>query len=191
MDNNKNKAELKGKEILGKKVLILGEAGSGKTKLAAQLLRELMTLVNPEEITVIDLAPQRVGEIGGKLTDYVSITGGVKYFSPENVYTPRLAGASPKQVLHYAELNRKNMEPLLNRFIRNVTEVLVLNDVTLYLHSGKLETVLKCVRLANTFLATAYYGSKLAEDLGTGISSKEKQLTDKLATSMDSTLKIN
>jgi len=191
LDNNKNKAQLKGKEILGKKVLILGEAGSGKTKLAAQLLRELMTLVNPEEITVIDLAPQRVGEIGGKLTDYVSITGGVKYFSPENVYTPRLAGASPKQVLHYAELNRKNMEPLLNRFIRNVTEVLVLNDVTLYLHSGKLETVLKCVRLANTFLATAYYGSKLAEDLGTGISSKEKQLTDKLATSMDSTLKIN
>jgi len=191
LDNNKNKAQLKGKEILGKKVLILGEAGSGKTKLAAQLLRELMTLVNPKEITVIDLAPQRVGEIGGKLTDYVNVNSRVRYLSPENVYTPRLAGASPKQVLHYAELNRKNMEPLLNRFIRNVTEVLVLNDVTLYLHLGKLETVLECVRLANTFLATAYYGSKLAEDLGTGISEKEKQLTDKLAASMDLTLKIN
>jgi CO dehydrogenase nickel-insertion accessory protein CooC1 len=183
--------QLKGGEILGKKVLLLGEAGSGKTKLAAQLLRELMVLVNPEEITVIDLAPQRVGEIGGKLTDYVNIDSRIRYLSPENVYTPRLAGASPKQVLHYAELNRKNMEPLLNKFIRNVTEVLVLNDVTLYLHSGKLETVLKCVRLANTFLTTAYYGSKLAEDLGTGISSKEKQLADKLATSMDLTVKIN
>ena len=191
MEKNKKKVQLKGKEILGKKVLVLGEAGSGKTKLAAQLLRELMTLVSPEEITVIDLAPQRVGEIGGKLTDYVNVNSRVRYLSPENVYTPRLAGASPKQVLHYAELNRKNMEPLLNRFIRNVTEVLVLNDVTLYLHSGKLETVLECVRLANTFLATAYCGSKLAEDLGTGISSKEKQLTDKLDTSMDLTLKIN
>lgn len=191
MENNKNKAQLKGKEILGKKVLILGEAGSGKTKLAAQLLQELMMLVNPEEITVIDLAPQRVGEIGGKLTEYVNVNSRVRYLSPENVYTPRLAGASPKQMLHYAELNRKNMEPLLNKFIRNVTEVLVLNDATLYLHSGKLETILKCVRLANTFLATAYYGSKLAKDLGTGISSKEKQLTDKLATSMDLTLKIN
>jgi CO dehydrogenase nickel-insertion accessory protein CooC1 len=191
LEKNENKAQLKGKEILGKKVLILGEAGSGKTQLAAQLLRELMMLVNPEEITVIDLAPQRVGEIGGKLTEYVNINSRVRYLSPENVYTPRLAGTSPKQVLHYAELNRKNMEPLLNRFIRNVTEVLVLNDVTLYLHSGKLETVLKCVRLANTLLATAYYGLKLAEDLGTGISSKEKQLTDKLAASMDLTLKIN
>ena len=191
MEKNKNKAQLKGKEILGKKVLLFGEAGSGKTKLAAQLLRELMMLVNPEEITVIDLAPQRVSEIGGKLTDYVNINSRVRYLSPENVYTPRLAGASPKQVLHYAELNRKNMEPVLRKFIQNVTEVLVLNDVTLYLHSGKLETVLKCVRLANTLLATAYYGSKLAEDLGTGISSKEKQLTDKLATSMDLTVKIN
>jgi energy-coupling factor transporter ATP-binding protein EcfA2 len=191
LEKNKNNVQLKGKEILGEKVLILGEAGSGKTKLVAQLLRELMILVNPEEITVIDLAPQRVGEIGGKLTEYVNIIGGVKYLSPENVYTPRLAGTSPKQVLHYVELNRKNMEPLLRRFIRNVTEVLVLNDVTLYLHSGKLETVLKCVKLANTLLATAYYGSKLAEDLGTGISSKERQLTDKLATSMDLILKIN
>jgi energy-coupling factor transporter ATP-binding protein EcfA2 len=191
LEKNKNSVQLKGKEILGKKVLILGEAGSGKTKLAAQLLRELMILVNPEEITVIDLAPQRVGEIGGKLTEYMNVIDGVKYLSPENVYTPRLAGTSPKQVLHYVELNRKNMEPLLIRFIRNVTEVLVLNDVTLYLHSGKLETVLKCVKLANTLLATAYYGSKLAEDLGTGISSKERQLTDKLATSMDLTLKIN
>ena len=188
---NKQKVQLKGREILGKKILILGEAGSGKTKLAAQLLRELMMLVNTEEITVIDFAPQRVGEIGGKLTDYMNTTGEIKYFSPKNVYTPRLAGTSPKQVLRYAELNIKSMEPLFNRFIRNVTQVLVLNDITLYLHLGKLETVLKCVRLAKTFLATAYYGSKLAEDLGTGISTRERKLTDKLAAFMDVTVNIN
>lgn len=191
MAKNKQKVQLKGREILGKKVLILGEAGSGKTKLAAELLQELMMLVSPERITVVDLAPQRIGEIGGKLTDYVNLIGRVKYLSPKNVYTPRLAGTSPKQVLHYADLNRKNMEPLLNEFIRNTTEVLILNDVTLYLHLGKLETVLKCVRSAKTFLATAYYGSKLANDLGTKISSRERQLTDKLATFMELIIKIN
>jgi len=188
LEKNRDKAQLKGKEILGKKVLILGETGSGKTKLAAQLLRELMMLVKPEEITVIDLAPQRVGEIGGKLTEYVNINSRVRYLSPRIVYTPRLAGTSREQVLHYAEQNRENMEPLLNRFIRNVTEVLVLNDATLYLHSGKLEIVLECMRLSKTFLATAYYGSKLAKDLGTGISSRERQLTDKLATFTDLTV---
>jgi KaiC/GvpD/RAD55 family RecA-like ATPase len=191
LEKNKQKFQLKGKKILGKKVLILGETGSGKTRLAAKLLREFMTLVNPEKITIIDLAPQRTSEIGGKITNYLNMPSEVKYLSPKNVYTPRLAGKSPEQVLRYAELNRENMEPLLREFIRNTTDVLVLNDVTLYLHSGKLENVLKCVKLAKAVLATAYYGSKLADDLGTGISSRERKLTDELATFMDLVVKIN
>jgi len=188
---NEQEIGLRGRDVIDKKVLILGEAGSGKTRLAAKLLQELMTLVNPEKITVVDLAPKKVGEIGGKLADYINLAGRVKYLSPKNVYAPRMAGASHEQVLQYAELNRKIMEPLLNKFIRSPTETLVINDVTLYFHSGELETVLKCARLAKTFLATAYYGSRLAEDLGTGISSKERQLTDKLATFMDLIVKIN
>jgi len=191
LGKNKEKVQLKGREVLGKKIVILGEVGSGKTKLAAELMREFMTLMNPQEITVIDLAPKRIGGIGGKLTEYVNMNSEVIYLSPKNVYTPRLASTSPKQLLLYAELNRKIMEPLLNRFIQNVTEVLVLNDVTLYLHSGKLETVLKCAKLAKTFLVTAYYGSKLSKDLETGISSREKRLTEKLATTMDLTIRID
>ena len=191
MGKYRTKAQLKCKDILGKKALILGEVGSGKTRLAAQLLQELMMLVKPERITVIDLAPQRIGEIGGKLTEYVKINSRIRYLSPKNVFTPRLTGTSPEQILHYAELNRKSMEPLLNRFIQNATEVLVLNDTTLHLHSGKLETVLKCAALARTFLTTAYYGSKLARDLGTGISSRERQLTDKLASFMDLSVRLD
>ena len=191
MEKNKQKVQLKGREIFGKKVLILGEAGSGKTMLAARLLQEFMDLVNPEKISVIDLAPKRVGEFGGKLTDYLSISGKVKYYSPKHVYTPRLSGKSPKQILHYAELNKRNMQPLFKEFIKNPTDILVINDITLYLHSGELETVLECIKLARTFLATAYYGSKLAEDLGSGISLRERQLTDRLAAFMDLVVKID
>lgn len=191
MVNNEERIMLKGKTILGKKVLILGETGSGKTKLAARLFQELTTLIDPEEITVIDLAPRKVDTIGGKLVDYVDVSTKVRYLSPKNVYTPRLAGRSPEQVLRYAHLNRENMEPLLSTFIQNPTEALIINDITLYLHLGKLQTVLSCVGLANTFLATAYYGLKLANDLGTGISAKERQLTDKLARFLDLTVKID
>lgn len=191
MEKREHKVPLKGKEILGKKTLVLGETGSGKTKLAARLLKELVTLIDPEKITVIDFAPQRVGEVGGKITDYLSMPSEIKYLSPENVYTPRLAGKSLEQVLRYAELNRENMEPLLREFIEKATEVLVLNDVTLYLHSGRLESVLKCAKLAKTVLVTAYYGSKLAEDLGAGIGLREKRLTEELAASMDLVVKID
>jgi hypothetical protein len=191
LGRNEQETPLKGIDVLGKKVLILGEAGSGKTRLVAKLFQELIALISPEEITVIDLAPRRAGAIGGKLTDYVDVSSVVRYLSPKNVYTPRLSGQSPEQVLHYAQLNRENMEPLLNTFIQNPTKVLIMNDVTLYLHLGKLETVLGCVRLANTFLVTAYYGSKLANDLGMGISAKEKQLTDNLARFVDLTIRID
>lgn len=187
----KRKIKLKGRDVLGKKILILGETGSGKTKLLAELLRELIALIDPEKMTVIDLAPEKASGVGGKLTEYVNLINKVKYFSPEKVYTPRLTGTSPEEVLRYAELNREIMTPLLKKFIQHPTENLVVNDVTLYLHSGELETVLKCVRLAKTFLATAYYGTKLIDDLGTGISTRERQLTDKLATFMDLTIRIS
>jgi len=188
---NRQEIKLEGKDILGKKVLILGESGSGKTKLATKLLQELMVLVSSKEITVIDLAPQKTEKVGGKLTDYMDSINGVKYLSPEEVYTPRLAGTSPEEVRRYAELNRKIMDPLLKDFIENPTEALIINDITLYFHIGTLEKVLKCLKLTKTFLATAYYGSKLAEDLGTGISARERQLTDRLATFMDLVVKID
>jgi hypothetical protein len=184
------RGQLKGSEIIGKKILFLGDAGSGKTGLAAQILQELMKLVDPNQITIIDLAPKRIGKIGGKMTDYLDMSS-VRYVSPENVHTPRLAGTSRQQVLYYAELNRRVIKPLLKCFIQNATEVLVLNDVTLYLHLGKLENVLECVRLAKTFLGTAYYGSIFDDDLGTGISSRERQLTDRLATFMDSIVRVD
>jgi len=187
----KLKIRLRGRDVLGKKILILGEAGSGKTKLLAELLRELSALLPPEKMTVIDLAPEKTGGVGGKLTDYANLINKVKYFSPVKVYTPRLTGTSPEEVLRYAELNREIMTPLLNGFIQHPTENLVVNDVTLYLHSGELETVLKCAKLAKTFVATAYYGIRLSDDLGTGISARERQLTDKLATFMDSTIRIS
>jgi len=188
---NKPIIRLRGSEVLGKKVLILGEAGSGKTKIAAKLFQELTALVNPEIITIVDMAPKRINSVGGKMTDYVNMIGGVKYLSPEKVYTPRLSGTTAKEVLRYAELNRKAMEPLLYEYIQNPTEVLLINDVTLYLQAGELEKILKCIKLTKTFLATAYYGKKLVEDFGTGISMREKMLTDKLATFMDLVVKTD
>ena len=190
MAKNRSRVQLEGRNIVGKRVLILGEVGSGKTLLASNLLKELMTLYNPEEITVIDLAPQRMGEVGGKLSDYVDSIDKVRYLSPERVYTPRLTGTSREQVLKYAELNRRLMEPLFMGFVQRTTKILILNDITLYLHAGKLETILKCMRLAETFLATAYYGSRLAEDRRSGISVREKQIIKRLATYMDQIIEI-
>lgn len=190
MVKSSQEPKLKPPDILGKKTLILGEPGSGKTKVAAELVEQLMAFERLDRITIIDFAPKRIKQLGGKLTDYVTVASGVKYLTPKEVYTPRFTGISQEQVLQLARLNGKLMEPLLNKFILNVTEILVINDLTLYLHLGKLQKIIKCTRLAKTFLGTAYYGSKLAKDFGTGISSREKRLTDELAAFMDKVIRI-
>lgn len=186
----KSKNEITAKQIVGKKVLILGEVGSGKTMLAARLIRELSAFVNFGEITIVDLAPPRKGMVGGKIADYVNLAGKIRYLSPAVVYTPRLSGKSSEEVLYYASLNRKFMEPLFKEFIKKPSKVLVVNDITLYFHSGDLDIVLECVGLAETFLATAYYGVKLIEDYGAGISSREKLLTEKLRQYMDLVIQV-
>jgi len=188
---NHSKVQLKGKDIVGKRVLILGEAGSGKTALAARVLEELMLLFSPDKITVIDMAPRRIGEVGGRLSEITDSIEKVKYLTPKMVYAPRLTGTSREEMLKYAELNRSAIEPLLNIFIRRPTGILILNDVTLYLHAGELGKVLECMRLAETFLATAYHGVRLAEDRGSGISARERQLVKRLVTHMNQIIKID
>ncbi|MGQ9515448.1 MAG: helicase HerA domain-containing protein [Thermoproteota archaeon] len=191
MKKDKMTINLKAKDIIGKKVLILGEVGSGKTELAAKILEELLTFLDPKEITVIDMAPQRTGEVGGKISDRVCSINEIRYLSPEKVYTPRLTGTSCEQILKYAELNRRAIEPLLDEFIQKVSKVLIINDVTLYLHSGEVDKILSCLRMAETFLATGYHGSKLSEDMGSGISIQERRSIEELAAYMDLVIKMN
>ena len=176
--------------ILGKKTLITGEAGSGKTELASRLLKGFLELLDPKEITIIDIAPERRQEIGGRIVDYMHVDEEVVYLFPEKVYTPRLSGSTPQLLLYYAEQNKRMVEPLLERFAENPSKLLILNDLTIYLHTGKLEKVLRCARSADTFLGTAYCGSRLSGDLGTGISRRERKLVRKLATFMDTVIRM-
>ncbi|MEM2146493.1 MAG: hypothetical protein QW279_14110, partial [Candidatus Jordarchaeaceae archaeon] len=142
-------------------------------------------------ITIIDMAPERTCGLGGKITDYLESMNNFRYLSPKKVYTPRISGSSAKAVMRFAELNSRSIELLINEYIQNPTEILVINDVTMYFHSGKLEKVIECIKLAKTFLATAYYGKRLNEDLGSGISLREKMLTDRLIVFMDLVIKVD
>ncbi len=176
---------LKLDKVLGKKVLIAGDTGTGKTMLLVKLLEEAIMRGLSSEVTLIELAPKKIGEFGGRVTDYLRNISGTRLLVPTDVFAPRLSGKMKEEVLLLAEKNREAIEPLLKKFLGKPTRLLFINDLTIYLHAGDPELLEKCIKVSETFVGTAYYGTKLQYDKGSGITLRERMLTEKIMKKVD------
>lgn len=157
--------------------MIIGDVGSGKTKLTLQVIEELIRIGLGREITVIDMAPKRKGIIGGRLLDLGFDSSKVlSYFLPRHIYPPRILGKNGEEVLKYSIHNAKNIIPLLNSYIQNPSKILVINDLSIYFHAGNIEHLDLCIMLSKTFIANSYYGHILDFDFGVSITKKERAL---------------
>nr|MDO8044028.1 hypothetical protein [Candidatus Baldrarchaeota archaeon] len=176
-------------EILGRKVLIVGDVGTGKTALTVQIFEKLIDLGLGNDITIIDMAPKTFfisgKRVGGKLDEYTDLVKKVKYLAPSVVYAPRLTSKSSQELLHLVKENVKNLDPLIDEYIRNPTKILIINDLSIYFHAGDLSKILQCLSKAETFLANSYYGKTLKNDFNTGVSYRERDLVKKMMRYMD------
>ncbi|RLE90046.1 MAG: hypothetical protein DRN04_15645 [Thermoprotei archaeon] len=181
-----NIQQLSVSEVLNKRTLIIGELGSGKTLLTLKLTLNLVGDGYGKYITILDFAPKKIGNIGGRFLDFGFNPSKVfAYLAPPKVYTPRISAKSPQELLSLAVKNRENIEKIISKYLVNPTEILVINDLTLYLHAGSLELIDECIMLSKTFIANAYYGHELSFNYGTGITAKERSLIMELVKYMD------
>lgn len=176
--------------LLGKRTLIVGKTRSGKTKLTADLLKGMLNFVNPEEVTVIDLAPRKSG-LGSPLTNYLELPSVVRLLRPEVLRAPRLEGRNAEEVFKLARSNEEAIRPLLFSFLSKPTEVLVMNDLTIYLHAGDPELLMECLRVSRTFLGNAYYGRGEFDDKGSGLNERERELVEELMKHADLIVKLS
>jgi len=179
-------------EFLGKKVLIIGDVGSGKTRFTRQLLEEALAEGYGSQITVIDMAPKRVSlnsfAAGGKIMKPREFK--VRYLDAGDVKTPRISARSPSEILELAEHNSKNMEKLLREFLSSPTRILFINDVSLYFQMGRFDLLWSALQKTDTAILNGYYGEKLKDDLGTGISERERKLMENLADRVDVLIRL-
>jgi len=161
-------------ELVGRFTLILGDLKAGKTRLTAELLKDLGRRF-PGDVAVLDLAPPMIQEIGGRLT----LPEGLKvdYFVAD-VVAPHPSAGSPGEVLELARRNREAIETIFGEYSRSPKRVLVINDVSIYLQGGSLEPLLSLLEESETVLMNGYYGGSFP---GCPLAEVERERVEELA----------
>lgn len=164
------------KDLYGKRVIITGEVGSGKTRLLAKLIDEAAS-ESMLDVVVVDLAPEfhrGSNVVGVSVRAYCKSLSKVRYLKPRRIFAPRLEGRSVVEVLDLASRNASAIEPLLLSLISSPPEVLFIDDLTIYLQAGRIDLISQLILNVSTFIATAYLGEALLDDKGSGLSYKER-----------------
>lgn len=173
--------------------MIVGDVGTGKTKLMAELLEEAIALGFSRRISVLDCAPSIKPpdvSVGSPLESFSEAVKSVRRLPLKKIYAPRLMARSAEEALELATGNKGSIDRALEEFLRSPTKILFVNDISLYFQVGgfsKLEDVFFAVE---TFVATGYFGERLAEDHGSGISRHERTMMERLMDRMNVVIRL-
>jgi len=177
------------KGLVGRRALIVGDVGVGKTAMSARLLEEAVSLGFKGDITVLDFAPTEL-KAKRSMRDHTWVVDLVRCIRPPVVRAPRMEGESREEVLELAEENRRVLEDCLSEFYSKPTRILFINDLTLYLHSGRPERILEVLSRAETCVLNAYRGEKLRDDHGSGISEHEYRALNVIEEAVDTVVEL-
>lgn len=166
------------KDLLNKRTVIIGDVNSGKTQYTLNIIREFLTS-GIRDIAILDLAPEKVREIGGKMIPPEAPE--ILYMTTE-IVAPRLTGSGDDEIQMLARENKQTIEKLFDTYLQNPQDIIFVNDVTLYLHAGSVDRLNQVLSTATTQVLNAYYGTTFLESL---LSRREKEQVDVLLKQCD------
>ncbi len=140
--------------IVGRRILIVGDVNTGKTSATLDLLKAMLH-ADQRDIVVLDFAPETTRGIGGKLC--LDGFENVQYLTAD-IIPPRLTGKTPEEVEKYARINAERIEEIFEIALCRSREVVVINDISLYLQGEEVEKLLRWLGHARTAVINGYYG---------------------------------
>ena len=169
-------------DFIGAHTILYGEANTKKTYYTAKFVQYLIDIKksNPKEISIVDFAPElsniRGLKIGGKIEDFFpqSIRCNNILFEGE-IIPPRLNANNKKELYQYAQMNYEKTFKILEIFNEEPTSILIINDISIYLHLGNKKYILNTIKQTSTFFGNTYYGSSIKRNFATLFSIKEKR----------------
>ena len=173
--------------FVGHHTLIYGETETKKTLYTAKFMQFLIESkeVIPRNITLLDFAPPL------NIIDNVKIGGKIKDFYRNNIkcrnitfegeiIPPRLNSSNKTELYQNACENFKKTSEILHLFKKDPTPILIINDISIYLHIGNIKLLLEAIDKSNTFFGNSYYGSSIKRDYATLFSLREKRQVEYL-----------
>ena len=174
-------------DLLGKKLLVMGDINAGKTTLCRQWLARLCAQGQGGRIVVLDLAP----DIPPALAQARGLAGAGGYLLPPpdsdvldlrtHLHAPRLSSATEAEAEEKAAENARAIEALFDQLPPSGSgrDVLFVNDVTLYLQAGFAADLLGNLGKADftTLVVNGYWGQRLGDS---ALSRREREQTRRL-----------
>lgn len=169
---------------LNRQTLIAGDVNSGKTTKTTTVLEQFLHAGYGEQIAVLDLSPDPVQGIGGKLP--LGPGTPVMYLTTQ-IIAPRLMGRDAEHTLELAAENARKIEGLFAEFAGQKRDILFVNDATLYLQAGNYDLFLETLAKSSTRIINAYYGITFADS---ELTKRERTLTDALMGVSDEVIRM-
>lgn len=150
-----SQAQINVEEYLDRRTLIMGAVNSGKTRYTQNIVRALYEAGHGTQIIIIDIAPEPIKGIGGKM-GHQGMDEIILLTCP--IVAPRLTGKNSDHVQQLAQQNALAIEPLLDRAMDARRSIIVFNDASLYLQAGHPERLITVIKTFSTVVINAYYG---------------------------------
>jgi hypothetical protein len=143
------------KNLLDNKTLLAGGIKSGKTHYVCVFVEKILR-EGRNSILVLDFAPDLYCCVGGKmiLSEHPRL-----HYLTTIIDAPRLRGKNDEDEWRLGAGNRLRIDALLDAHREEAADILVINDVTLYLQTGNHERLVRLMKDFPTVLINAYYGS--------------------------------
>ena len=166
-------------QYVNRMTVIVGDANSGKTIRTERILNLFLAKGCAGEIAILDLAPDPIRGIGGKLhppPDHPL------FYLTAHIYAPRLMGADENHTDQLARTNAENIEQLFREIQRRQKKILFVNDASLYLQAGDPDRFMAVLKTAATQIINAYYGRTFADS---ALSRRERKRVEDLMKQCD------
>ena len=177
--------------FIGHRTLLYGNLNTKKTYYTALFVQFLLEAkkVDPKKITILYFAPKLFKfynvKIGGKIEDFYPFSIKCKNISFKGDIFPVIISSDNKISCENACNNYKRLHEILNIYYENPTSILIINDISYYLHLGNKKFVLKIIKESDTFFGNSHYSSSMSKDLNNLFNRKEKYCVEFLIKKID------